>query len=81
MSYFKKNNVEILLSLTVLGLTELSCTVLAQGSFVATVRQWLDSLPHHISFSWAGKTEQPGAGAAGLLSFREVLMGVSELSL
>lgn len=50
----------MLSSLTVLGLTGLSWTVLAQGSFVATVRQWLGSLPHCISLSWAGKTEQPG---------------------
>lgn len=47
---------------------------------MATFRQWPGSLPHSY-LHLLGWKDLARAGAAGLLSLREVLMGVNELSL
>lgn len=74
----KKNNVEMLLSHSS-GADWAQLHSFCPG-FLCSY-SLLGSLTHLFSSSWAGKTEQPETGAAGLLSLREVLRGGSELSL
>lgn len=67
-----------MLSLTVLRLTGLSCTVLAQGpGWLQADSGWAVFLTYLLLLLLGRETEQPGAGAAGLLSLREVWMGVN----